>query len=132
MSSHSDLFEPNRALVNVADLVGPIPLNPFERHVDVENFVGIDTCGFFHADSVTQEQVLDDIKDLASLFRQTDPDRTTINFTPLVVHEIIFNELLEVIGNIRALVIAPRFQFTCGDFIIADVEQKKPLDRVDL
>ena len=88
------------ALIDVANLVLPIPLNPFERHVDVENLVGIDACGLFYPDGVAQEQVFDDIAHLAPLVRQADPNRAAINFAPLVVHEVILDQLLEVIGDI--------------------------------
>ena len=48
-----------------------------------------------------------------------------------MVHIAQFDQLFQIIGHVRALIIAARFQLARGHLILADVEQEQRLDRVD-
>jgi len=48
-----------------------------------------------------------------------------------VVHIAQLHQFFQVIGYVRALIVAARFQLARGDLILADVEQQQRLNRVD-
>ena len=48
------------------------------------------------------------------------------------MHVSKFDKLFEIITHVRPLVIAARFELACGDFMLADIEQQKCLDRINL
>jgi hypothetical protein len=49
-----------------------------------------------------------------------------------VIEEAHLDELLQIVGDVRAEVIAARAQLTRGQLLVADVEEQERLHRVDV
>ena len=67
-----------------------------------------------------------------ALVGQADADRTAVDARALVVDETEIDQLLQVIGHVRAEIITARAQFTGGQFSIADIEEQQCLNGIDV
>ena len=81
---------------------------------------------------MAREKIGHHIADIAPLFGQPHAHGTAVNLAALVVHIAHFDQFLEVVADVAALIVAAAFKLPRGDLIIADVEQKQRLHRVDL
>src|SRR6056297_2261424 len=118
--------------VDVADLVAPEALEALEGSVH-----GLDPripehARFLEAARVALEEAGDDIANLAAAFGEAHADRAAVDLAALVVHVARLDELLEVVGDVRALVVAAGLQLARGDLVVADVEQQERLHGVDV
>jgi hypothetical protein len=66
------------------------------------------------------------------LLGQAHAHRAAVDLAALVVHVAHFDELLEIVADIGALVVASGLQLPRRDLVIADIEQQKRLHRVDV
>ena len=70
--------------------------------------------------------------DRLALRGQADPDRTAVDARALVADEAEVDQLLQIVGHVRAEIVAARAQFAGGQLRIADVEQQQRLDGIDV
>src|SRR5262245_33826037 len=77
-------------------------------------------------------ELLHDLVDLLALLGEADAHRAAVETRPLVMQIAHLDELLQIVGNVRAEVVAARAQLTSGKFGIADVEQEQRLHAVDV
>src|SRR5450631_955447 len=98
----------------VQDLVGPEPLEPVQRLVQGREFLVRDAADLLHRLDVLLIERVDDLADLLALRGQADADRAAIDAAALMIEEAEFDQLLEVIGDVGAEVIAARAQFARG------------------
>src|ERR1700756_2040521 len=98
----------------IEDLVGPEPLEAMQRLVQGREFLARDTADLFHGLDVLLVQRVDDAADFLALRGQTDADRAAINAGALMVKEAELDELLQVVGDVGAEVVAARAQLASG------------------
>src|SRR5262245_65206098 len=75
---------------------------------------------------------LDDIAHLAPLVGQLDANRATVNARTLVIEERHFDKLLEIVGNVRAEIVAARAKLAGGQLLVSNVIEQQSLHRVDI
>src|SRR5262245_44886754 len=102
------------ALQTVENLVGPEPLETVQRLVERRELVGIDAADLLHRAHVLLVERIDDVAHLAALVGELDAHRATIDARALVIQEAHLDELLEIVGDIRAEVVAARTQLAGG------------------
>src|SRR5262245_25597858 len=116
----------------VQDLVGPEPLEPLQRLVQSGELGGVDAAHLLDRTHVLLVERLDDVAHLASLVGQLDAHGAAIDARALVVEEAHFDELLEIVRDVGAEIVAARAQLAGGQLLLADVEQKQRLHCVDV
>src|SRR6266404_795124 len=126
------LFVSPKFSETVQDLVGPEPLEPVQRLVQGREFLVRDAADLLHGLDVLLIERLDDLADLLALRGEADADRAAIDAAALMIEEAEFDQLLEVIGDVGAEVIAARAQFARGQFLVADVIEQERLHRIDV
>src|SRR3954463_9949085 len=94
----------------IQDLVGPEPLEPMQRLVQRRELLVRDAADLLHGLDVLLIERVDDLADFLALRGQADADRTAIDARTLMVEEAEFDQLLEVIGDVGAEIIAARAQ----------------------
>src|SRR5262249_1719952 len=109
-SSETAGFQPWRFSETVQDLVGPEPLEPVQRLVQRRELFIRDTTDLLDSLDVLLIERVDDAADLLALRRQADADRAAINARALMIEEAELDQLLQVVGDIGAEVVAARAQ----------------------
>ena len=72
------------------------------------------------------------LADFLALRGQADADRAAIDARTLMIEEAELDELLEVVGDVGAEVVAARAQLARGQFLVADVIEQQRLHRIDV
>ena len=49
-----------------------------------------------------------------------------------MIEETHLDELLEIVGHVRAEIVAARAQLAGGEFLVADIVEKQSLNRIDV
>src|SRR5690606_33178481 len=107
----------------VETLEGPVHLLELFR---------IDAADLLDRADVALVETTDHFGDLLALRRQADANRATVDARALVVDEAEIDELLQVVGHVRAEVVAARAQLARRQLGRADIEQQKRLDGIDV
>src|SRR3954452_96433 len=115
----------------IQDVVGPKPLEPVQRLVQGGELLVRDAADLLDGLDVLLIERIDDAADFLALRSQTDADRAAINARTLVIEEAELDELLQVIGDVGAEVIAARAQLARGELLVADVVEQQSLHRID-
>src|SRR5262245_7633915 len=92
----------------VEDLIRPEPLEAVQRLVQRRELVGIDPTNLLDGAHVLLIERIDDVAHLAALLGQLDAHRAAIDPRALMVEEAHLDELLEVIGDVGAEIVAAR------------------------
>src|SRR5882757_5942930 len=116
----------------IRDLVGPEPLEPVQRLVQRRELLVRDAADLLHGLDVLLIERVDDLADFLALRGQADADRAAIDAAALMIEEAEFDELLQIVGDVGAEVIAARAQFARGQFLVADVVEQERLHRIDI
>src|ERR1043166_5721928 len=116
----------------VEDLVGPEPLEALERLVEAGELVGGDAAHLLDRAHVLLVEQRDDVAHFAAALGELDAHGTAVDTRALMIEEAHLDQLLEIVGDVRAEIIAARAQFAGGQFLVADVEQQQRLHRVDI
>src|ERR1043166_4283914 len=116
----------------VEDLVGPESLEPLERLVQPSKFVGRNAAYLLDRAHVLLVEQRDDVAHFAAALGELDAHGTAVDTRALMIEEAHLDQLLEIVGDVRAEIIAARAQFAGGQFPVADVEQQQRLHRVDV
>ena len=67
-----------------------------------------------------------------ALVGQADAHAAAVGLRPLVVQVAHVNELLEIVGDVRAEIVAARLELACGQLAFADVIEKQSLHAVEI
>src|ERR1700733_7104241 len=105
----------------IQDLVGPEPLEAVQRLVQGREFLVRDAADLLHGLDVLLIERIDDAADFLALRGEADADRAAIDAAALMIEEAEFDQLLQIIGDVRAEVITAGAQFAGGQFLVADV-----------
>src|SRR6478609_10881812 len=116
----------------IQDLVGPEPLEAVQRLVQGRELLVRDAADLFHGLDVLLIERVDDAADFLALRGETDADRAAINAAALMIEEAELDELLQIVGDVGAEVIAARTQLARSQFLVADVIEQQRLHRVDV
>src|SRR5262249_321858 len=100
----SKLLEP------IENLVGPEPLQPMQRLVESSELVGGDAAHLFDGADMLLIERLDGVADLPALLGQLDAHRTAVDARTLMIEETHLDQLLQIVGNIGAKIVAARAQ----------------------
>ena len=74
----------------------------------------------------------DDRMHFLALRGEANANRTAIHTAALMAEVAKLNELLDVVGNVRAEIIAAGAQLTRRHIVVADVIQQQCLNRIDI
>src|SRR6516165_8293092 len=116
----------------IENLVGPEPLEAMQRLVQRRELLIGDAADLLDRLDVLLIQRIDDATDLLALLRQANADRTTINARALMIEEAELDQLLQVVGDVGAEIVAARAQFARGQLLVADIVQEQSLHRIDV
>src|SRR5882762_7367490 len=116
----------------IQDLVGPEPLEPVQRLVQRRELVVRDAADLLHGLDVLLIERIDDAADFLALRGQANTDRAAIDARALMIEEAEFNQLLQIVGDVGAEVVAAGAQFARGQFLVADVIEQQRLHRIDV
>src|ERR1700688_2486501 len=92
----------------IQDLVGPEPLEPVQRLVQRRELVVRDAADLLHGLDVLLIKRIDDAADFLALRGQANTDRAAIDARALMIEEAEFDQLLQIVGDVGAEVIAAR------------------------
>ena len=67
-----------------------------------------------------------------ALVGQLDAHRAAVDADALMVEEAHLDELLQIVGDVGAEVVAARAQFARGQLLVADVVEQQRLHRIDV
>src|SRR5580704_12668417 len=116
----------------ILDLVGPVSLEAQQRGIHPNEVVARDAADLFDRTRMLLIDPSDDAVDLFAPLGQADPNRAAVDARAGMMEEADLDQLLDVIGNIRAEIIAACAQFAGGQFLVADIIQEQCLYRVDV
>lgn len=116
----------------IQDLVGPEALEAVQRLVEGREFLVRDAADLLHRLHMLGIECLDDVADFLTLRGQADADRTTIDARTLVIEEAELDELLQIVGDVGAEIVAAGAQLAGGQFLVADIVQQQRLNGVDV
>src|SRR3954454_2026662 len=94
----------------IQDLVGPETLEPVQRLVERGEFLVGNAADLLHGLDVLLVQRLDDAADLLALRGETDAHRAAIDAAALMIEEAEFDQLLQIVGDVGAEIVAARAQ----------------------
>ena len=103
-----------------------------EQLVHLAEFALADAADLLDRTDVTLVELRDGLGHVLSGVGQADADRAAVDARTLVVDEAEVDQLLDVVGDVRAEIVAARAQFAGGQFGVADVEEEQRLDGVDV
>src|SRR5262249_20244942 len=109
----------------IENLVCPEALETVQRLVEGRELLGVDAADLLNGAHVFLVERLDDIADFAPLVSELDADRAPIDSRTLVIEERHFDELLEIVGNVGAKVVAARAQFAGRQFLVTDIVEQQ-------
>lgn len=113
------------------NVIGPRPLDAAQRlahrfDLAAAEFLFVEPGG----DAVFE--VADLVDDLQRLVGQGDADRAAVVRRALLLEIAHLGELLDVVGDVRALIVASLDEVADGDVLVADVGQQQGLYAVDV
>src|SRR4029077_514239 len=127
------LWRMNRSLLQpVENLVGPEPLEPVQRLVEHRELVGIDAADLLHGAHVFLVERVDGVAHVAALVGELDAHRAPVDAGALVIEEAHLDQLLEIVGDVGAEVIAAGAQLAGGELLVADIVEQQRLHRIDV
>src|SRR5262249_17838867 len=118
-----------RSLETVENLVVPEPLETVQRLVQRAELVGIDAADLLHRVLVLLVERIDDVVHLAALVGELDAHRAAVDARALVIKEAHLDELLKIVGDVGAVIVAARTQLAGGQLLLSDVVQQQSLYR---
>ena len=108
----------------VENLIGPEALEPVQRLVEHAELVGVDAADLLHRAHVLLVERVDDVAHLAALFGELDAHRAAVDARALVIEETHLDQLLEIVGDVGAEIVAARAQLAGGQLLVADIVQQ--------
>src|SRR5689334_1087921 len=122
--SPADKVPPRRDLSGleaIEDLVGPEALETMQRLVEHAELVGIDAADLLDRAHVFLIEGVDDVAHLAALVGELDAHRAPIDARALMIEEPHLDELLEIVRNVRAEIVAASTQLAGSELLVADI-----------
>src|ERR1700735_587774 len=116
----------------IEDLVGPEPFEAMQRLVQRREFLVRDAADLLHRLDVLLVERIDDAADFLALRGQANADRTAIDARTLMVEEAEFDQLLQIVGDVGAEIVAARAQFPRGQLLVANIIEQQRLHRIDI
>src|SRR6516165_4602631 len=116
----------------IENLVRPEPLKPVQRFVERRELVGVDPADLLHGTHMLLIERVDNVAHLAAFLGQLDTNRAAIDARALVVEKPHLDQLLEVVGDVRAEIIAARAQLSGCELLVSDIVKQQRLNRVDV
>src|SRR6185312_4122381 len=116
----------------VENLIGPEPLEPMQGLVQRRELLVRDAADLLHRLDVLLVKRVDDATDLLPLRGQANAHRAAINARALMIEEAELDQLLEVVGDVGAKIVAARAQFARGQLLVADIVEQQRLHRIDI
>src|SRR6516164_4502476 len=123
---------PRQFLESVEDLVGPETFEAMQRLVQRREFLVRNAADLLNGLDVLLIERVHDATNLLALRGQANADRAAIDARPLMIEEAEFDQLLQIVGNVGAEVIAARAQLARGQFLVADVVEQERLHGIDI
>src|SRR6201993_5288752 len=103
-----------------------------QRLVQRRELLVRDTADLLDRLDVLLIERIDDAADLLTLRGQANADRAAINARALMIEEPELDELLQIVEDVGAEIVAARAQLARGQLLVADVVEQERLHRVDV
>jgi hypothetical protein len=116
----------------IEDVIGPKALESVQRSVQDQELIRIDSADLFNGTHVLSTESLDDVTHIPAFVGELDAYRAAVYAAALVIEKSRRDELLEIVGDIRAQIVASRDQFARGQFPVADVVEQQSLYGIDV
>src|SRR5690606_9027053 len=116
----------------IGDGVVPEAVEPLKGPVHLAELLRFDPPDLLDGTDMAVIEPGDDLGHLFPFRRQADADRAAVDARTLVVDETHVDQLLQIVGYVRAEIVAARAEFAGREFRIADVEEKQSLDGIDV
>src|SRR5690348_5540146 len=98
-----------------------------QRLVERREFLVRDAADLLDRLDVLLVERVDDLADLLALAGQANANRPAINARTLMIEEAEFDQLLQIVGDVGAEVVATGAQLAGGQFLVADIIEQKRL-----
>src|SRR5436189_4085876 len=102
------------------------------RLVQRRELLARDAAYLLHRLDVLLIERIDHLADFPALRGQADADRAAISARTPVIEEAELDELLQVVGDVGAEIVAARAQLARGQLLVANVVEQERLHRVDV
>src|SRR5579871_4570827 len=116
----------------IENLIGPEPLEPLQGLVQDLQVAGADAAHLLDGADVLLVKLLDDLLHFRALVGEADAHRAAVHPRTRVMQIAHLHELLEVVGDVGAEIVAARAQLAGGQLRVADIEQQQRLHAVDV
>src|SRR5262249_51625379 len=116
----------------VTDLIGPEPLKPDQGFVERLKIVVIDAADLLQGLQLPLIERADHLRDFLPLIGEADPHGTPIGIRALVVDVAGLNQLLEIVGDVRAKIVAAACELAGGKLGVANIVEEQGLDTVHI
>src|SRR5665213_56738 len=116
----------------IKNLIGPEALQPMQRLIERRELIGIDAADLLNRPHVLLVKRLDDVAHLTALVGQLDANRTAIDARALMIEKRHLDQLLQIVGDVGAEIVAARAQFTRGQLLVANIVEQQRLHRIDV
>src|SRR6185295_8485922 len=113
-------------------LIGPEALEAMQRLVHRRELLVGDAADLLDGLDVLLIERIHDAADFLALRGQADADRAAIDARTLMIEEAEFDQLLQIVGDVGAEIVAARAQFARGQFLVADIVEQQRLHRIDV
>ena len=95
----------------IEDVIGPEALKSVQRSVQDQELIRIDSADLFNGTHVLLTESLDDVTHIPAFVAELDAYRAAVYAAALVIEKSRRDQLLEIVGDIRAQIVASRAQF---------------------
>ena len=113
-------------------MIGPEPLEPVQRLVEHAELIGVDAADLLDRAHVLLVERIDGVADFAALVGELDAHRAPIDARALMIEETHLDQLLEIVRDVGAEIVAAGAQLAGGELLVADIVQQQRLHRVDV
>src|SRR6187402_2394633 len=116
----------------IQNLIGPETLQPVQRLVQGGELLVGDAADLLYGLDVLLVQRVDDVADFLALRGEADAYRAAVDARALVIEEAELDQLLQIVRDVGAEIVATGAQLAGGQFLVADVVQQQRLNRIDI
>ena len=111
-------------------MVGPEALQSGQCLVELVELLNVKSRDLLHGKKLAVVEGVNALADDLALGRELHPHRAFIGVGALVVNVALLHQFLEIVGHVRALVVAAGFQLPRSQFGVGDIEQQQRLHRI--
>src|SRR5258708_13993212 len=116
----------------IENLIGPESFQRMQRLGEGRELFGADAADLLDRAHMLLIERIDDVTHLTTLFGELDAHRAAVDPRTLMVEEAHLDELLEIVGNIGAEVVAAGTELARGQLLFSGIVHQQCLHGIDI